>query len=454
MAREFSVIYVRDESAEGGVISHHIATSFLLILLTFWFKICYTICMSKYIHARTCVYNINYHIVLCVKYRRKVLSQKISARLYEILKNVGIEKGFTVVEVRVGEQDHVHCFVSAPPKLSITDIETDKHFIPTPAKYKSKFPFLKEVDSLALVNVQLDLKDAFTQFFKDNKHFGHPDFKSKKKSKKTYTTNCQYNGDSQTVRLLHRGIQLPKLGVVKAKIHRQPMQGWKLKAATISQSKSGKYYCSLLYEFVVDQPKEILPEQDTTIGLDYSSPLFYVDYTGKSPGRPRWFRESEDKLALYQRRLSHMKKGSQNYKRQLHRIQVLHEHIANQRKDFAHQESRRIANAYDAVCVEDINLRGMAKGLKLGKSTNDNGFGMFREFLEYKLHAQGKHLIYLDKWYPSSKTCHYCGYLNSELTLNDREWIWPGCGRKILRDQNAALNIRDAGIIQFYASHV
>lgn len=332
--------------------------------------------------------------------------------------------------------------------------ETDKHFIPTPAKYKSAFPFLKEVDSLALANVQLDLKGAFSQFFKDSKTFGHPDFKSRKKSKKSYTTNCQYNGSNQTIQVVHRGIQLPKLGIVKAKIHRQPMLGWKLKSATVSQSRSGKYYCSLLYEFVVDTPKEVLPRKETAVGLDYSSPLFYVDHNGNSPDKVRWFREAEDKLALYQRRLSRMKEGSKNYKEQLHRIQVLSEHIANQRKDFAHQESRRITNAYTAVCVEDLNLQNMAQTLTLGKSTNDNGFGMFRSFLEYKLQEQGKHLIRLDKWYPSSKTCHHCGYINSDLTLDDREWFCPGCGMTILRDSNAALNIRDAGIDQFYALRV
>lgn len=332
--------------------------------------------------------------------------------------------------------------------------ETDKHFVPTPAKYKPLFPFLKEVDSLALANVQLNLNKSFTQFFKDSKHFGHPDFKSKKKSKKAYTTNCQYNEAAQTIQLMHCGIRLPKLGIVKAKIHRQPMKGWKLKSATIIQSKSGKYYCSLLYEFVVTKSKEILPEKDTTLGLDYSSSLFYVDHNGESPDKIRWFRESENKLALYQRKLSRMKVGSRNYKEQLHRIQVLHEHIANQRKDFAHQESRRITNAYNAVCAEDLDLRVIAKTLSLGKSTNDNGFGMFREFLEYKLHAQGKHLIYLGKWYPSSKTCHNCGYVNSALTLGDREWVCPSCGETIQRDQNAALNIRDAGIAQFYASRV
>lgn len=230
------------------------------------------------------------------------------------------------------------------------------------------------------------------------------------------------------------------------------MLGWKLKAATISQAKTGKYFCSLLYEFWVEPAKEILPDKDTTVGLDYSAPLMYVDHMGQSPDCTRWLRDAEAKLARYQRQLSHMKKDSKNYKMQLRRIQQLNERIANQRKNFAHQESRRIANAYNAVCVEDLDLHALAQSLHLGKSTNDNGFGMLRVFLEYKLNEQGKHLIWLDKWYPSSKTCHHCGFVNSELTLNDRTWICPSCGVTIQRDVNAALNIRDAGIAQFYAS--
>ena len=176
-----------------------------------------------------------------------------------------------------------------------------------------------------------------------------------------------------------------------------------------------------------------------------------MDHENRSPDKPQWFRESEAKLAHEQRLLSHMKYGSKNYIRQLRKIEVLQERIANQRKDFAHKESRRIANAYGAVCVEDLDLQAMAQSLNLGKSTNDNGFGMFREFLKYKLEEQGKHLIKVDKWYPSSKTCHYCGGYYKDLQLGEEEWVCPHCGKHILRNQNAGINIRREGIRQFYA---
>ena len=292
----------------------------------------------------------------------------------------------------------------------------DKHFIPTPAKYKKKRPYLSEVDSLALCNAQLALKKAFKRFFENPGHFGHPKFKTKKKAKKSYTTNCQYHVSGPTVYTAKDAIRLPKLGLVKAKLYRK-----------------------------------VLPTLENSIGLDYSSPLFYVDHENRSPDKPQWFRESEAKLAHEQRLLSHMKYGSKNYIRQLRKIEVLQERTANQRKDFAHKESRRIANAYGAVCVEDLDLQAMAQSLNLGKSTNDNGFGMFREFLKYKLEEQGKHLIKVDKWYPSSKTCHYCGGYYKDLQLGEEEWVCPHCGKHILRNQNAGINIRREGIRQFYA---
>lgn len=328
---------------------------------------------------------------------------------------------------------------------------TDVHFIPTPAKYKSEYPFLREVDSLALANAQQDLKKGFSNFFENPKHFGHPNFKSKKKSKRAYTTNCQYLKSGPTVYTTKGFIRLPKLGMVKATLYRIPPKHWVLKSATISQTKSGKYFCALLYEFETPVQEEVLPTEDNAIGLDYSSPDFYVDDQGYSPEKPRWFRASGKKLAHEQRLLSNMKYGSKNYNKQLHRIQVLQEHIANQRKDFIHKESRRIANAYGAACVEDIDLRGMSQTPNLGKSTMDNGFGMFRTALKYKLEEQGKHLIYIDRWYPSSKTCSFCGGYFGELELGQKEWACPHCGKIVPRNQNAGINIKREGIRQFYA---
>lgn len=152
----------------------------------------------------------------------------------------------------------------------------------------------------------------------------------------------------------------------------------------------------------------------------------------------------EAKLKREQRKLSKRMKGGNNRDKQRQKVAKLHEKVANQRKDFLHKQSRQIANTYDAVVIEDLNMRGMAQGLKLAKSTNDNGFGMLRTFLTYKLREQGKQLVVIDKWYPSSKVCHVCGKINNELTLADREWICT-CGAEHDRDHNAAINIKNEG---------
>lgn len=332
--------------------------------------------------------------------------------------------------------------------------EAGVFFIPTPAKYKNEFPFLKEIDSGALCNAQLDLKEARKRHREDPKNVGVPTLKSKRKSKMSYTTNVHsyVKKDGQlvkTLELTEDAVHLPKVGFVKIKKHRSPGNGWQLKAATVSCTRSGKYFISLLYEFEKDI-HSIKPTKENSLGLDYSSHDFYVDSNGNVANYPRFYRRSEEKLARAQRRLSRMQFGSHHYDKQLYKVRILQEHIANQRKNFCHTVSTAIAKQYDAVFVEDINLRGLAGSLKLGKSTNDNGFGMFRTMLEYKLTSQGKTFAKIDKWYPSSKTCSVCGFIKDDLTLADRVWTCSACGTTHNRDHNAAINIRNVGLLGLY----
>jgi putative transposase len=186
-------------------------------------------------------------------------------------------------------------------------------------------------------------------------------------------------------------------------------------------------------------------DKNKAIGLDYASHSFYVDNQNREADYPKFYRIALDKLAKEQRKLSLMKYSSNNYYKQKLKVAKLHEHIANQRKDFIHKLSTKLANEYDYICVEDINMQNMAQSLKLGKSTNDNGFGMFRVILGYKLSERGKMLVKIDKWFPSSKMCRFCGNINKELTLDDRVWICE-CGAIINRDENAAINIMNVGL--------
>lgn len=303
----------------------------------------------------------------------------------------------------------------------------------TSADYKGEFIWLKEVDSLALANAQINLNTAYNNFFRD-KSIGFPKLKSKHKDRKSYTTNNQ-NGTIRFIDSNH--IRIPKLKDVKIKLHRLVPADCKIKSATISQTPSGKYYISILVEYD-SQIKSVNPSAETVIGLDYSSKVLYVDSFGVSADYPKYYRKMEAKLKKEQHKLSKRMKGGKNRDKQRQKVAKLHEKVANQRKDFLHKQSRQIANAYDAVVIEDLNMRGMAQGLKLAKSTNDNGFGMLRTFLEYKLKEQGKQLVIIDKWYPSSKICHVYGEINNDLTLADRIWTCT-CGIIHDRDVNAAI---------------
>lgn len=318
--------------------------------------------------------------------------------------------------------------------------ETGQKLNNTPAQYKKEFEWLKEVDSLALANAQMNLQTAYNNFFRNPKT-GFPKFKSKKKSKLSYTTNNQSGTISITD---NKHIRLPKLKDVKIKMHREILDTHIIKSATVSKSATGKYYISILVEYECEKPNVIL-DKNKALGLDYASHSFYVDSQNREADYPKFYHIALDKLAKEQRKLSLMKYGSNNYYKQKIVVAKLHERISNQRKDWIHKLSTQLANEYDYVCVEDINMQNMTQSLKLGKSTNDNGFGMFRTILNYKLEDRGKKLIKIDKWFPSSKMCRFCGSINKELTLADRIWTCS-CGQILNRDENAAINILHVGL--------
>ena len=321
----------------------------------------------------------------------------------------------------------------------------------TPAKYKEEYPYLKEVDSLALANKQMDLQAAFRNTFSKSrkKKSGFPKFKSAKHSRKAYTTNNQKG----TVSIIDNSyIKLPKVGKVKAVIHRIPDDSWIIKSATVSQESDGKYYISVLFEFdTVINP--YVADKTNAIGLDYASDGLYVDSNGNAGTNHKYYRESYGELAKAQRRLSRMQGSkkheakSNNYIKQLRKVNKIHRHIVNQRLDNLHKISTEIANQYDVVCVESLNMRSMAnKGFGNGKATLDNGYGMFLSLLEYKLSDRNKYLVRVDKWFPSSQICYRCGTLHPEMKDLAIRTMRCDCGLTISRDQNAAINILNEGL--------
>lgn len=309
----------------------------------------------------------------------------------------------------------------------------------TPAQYKAEFEWLKEIDSLALANAQMNLQTAYNNFFKSPK-IGFPKFKSKKSNRHSYTTN-RVNGN---ICIENSCIKLPKIGLVKLKQHRQIPADYILKSVTVSQTPSGKYYASVLFEYDSQVQGK---EPQSFLGLDFSMHELYRDSNGNEPAYPKYYRQAEKQLVREQRKLSLMQKGSNNRNKQRIKVAKLNEKVANQRKDFLHKQSRQITNAYDCVCIEDLDMKAMSQSLNFGKSVSDNSWGIFTTFLKYKLEEQGKKLVKVGKFFASSQTCSVCGYKNAETkNLTVRAWDCPQCGTHHDRDINAAINIRNEGM--------
>lgn len=306
-------------------------------------------------------------------------------------------------------------------------------------KKTEEYSFLREIDSIALQQSLRHLDTAFRNFF-NQPRTGFPKFKSKKYSKKSYSTVC-VNGN---IVLSGSFLKLPKVGPVKVKQHRTVPDNYKLKSVTVSRNCAGKYFASILFEYENHVQEKGL---EKFLGLDFSMHGLYKDSNGNEPQYPRYYRLSEKKLKREQRKLSHMQKGSKNREKQRIKVARAHEKVANQRRDFLHKQSRQIANAYDCVCIEDLDMKAMAQALNFGKSVSDNGWGMFTTFLKYKLEDQGKRLVKVDRFFASSQICSHCGYVNRETkNLSIRAWDCPNCGTHHDRDINAAINIRNEGM--------
>lgn len=320
--------------------------------------------------------------------------------------------------------------------------ETGKKLHNTPAQYKSEFPWLREVDSLALANAQMNLDKAYNNFWKNRSYFGLPHFKSKRAGHNSYSTNNQKG----SVRIEDGRIKLPRIGWVKIRLHRPLMETSTIKTVTISQTPSGKYYISILVEYE-NQVLPIIPKQ--FLGLDFTMHGLYAASDEEDGTYPEFLHKAEKKLVRAQRKLSRKQNGSRNWEKQRQRLAAIHEKTANKRKDFLHKKSRYLADKYDAIGIEDISVKTMGSRKKkgrfsFGKSVADNGWNIFVNMLAYKLAWQGKQLIKVDKWYPSSQLCHKCGHKNPKTkNLSVREWTCPVCGMHHNRDKNAAINIRE-----------
>ena len=316
---------------------------------------------------------------------------------------------------------------------------------------KKFYPWLAKVDSIALQQSLRHLDTAFNNFFDPKLKAKYPKFKSKNKSRWAYTSvvvngNIHINRKENTV-------TLPKIGDVRIVLSRDIPEGWTLTSVTVSVERDRTVYISCLFDYD-DIPVFFSVDREHSIGFDYKSDGLYEDSDGHVCGSPKYIRKSQEKLAKEQRKLRHKQPGSNNYEKQKVKVAKVHHHIANQRKDFLHKESTKIANSYDIVCIEDLNMKDLSnKGFGNGKATMDNGWGMFVNMLAYKLQERGKILVKVSKWSPSSQLCHVCGYQNPEVKdTRIRYWKCPSCGAEHDRDHNAAINIKTEGLRILYGT--
>ena len=304
---------------------------------------------------------------------------------------------------------------------------------PTPASYKPLFPFLCEADSLALANAKLHLDAAFARFFAGTA--GFPVFKSKRKSRASYTTNNQHG----TIRIEAGKVRLPKVGFIRFTQHRD-FDG-EIRSATVSMTRTGKFFVSLL----VEQGDEPWVPAEHNIGIDLGL-VHFATMTDDTPftekiANPRNLRQAEARLKRAQRALARKKPGSRNREKARLLLAKQYEKVSNRRHDFLHKLSRRIVDENQVVVVETLRPREMMQNRRLAKSIGDAGWGEFVRQLEYKCRFYGRTLIKADPWFASTQVCSACGENGGRKGLHIREWTCGACGAHHDRDVNASLNL-------------
>lgn len=325
------------------------------------------------------------------------------------------------------------------------NLSTLGHFIHHELLKDNNFIWLREQNTKVLKQAVNDMLSAYKNFF--TQHKGFPKFKSKRDNKQS----CRFElgaisrrNDYTTYKLSLANIKNVKFRCNKKYAEYLQRHKANIRQATLSKLPCGEYYLSILVDG--DLTHKGLRDTDNAVGIDLGIKDFVITSEGEVFDNLHFKKSQSNKIKRLQRQLSKKQKGSNNRNKARIRLAKAYKKINDKKQYYLHQVSNTLINENQVICMEDLNVNGMLRNHKLAESIQEMNFGEFRRMLEYKANWYNRKIVYVDRFYPSSKTCHNCGYINKQLKLSDRQWICPVCGEVIDRDYNAALNILDEGL--------
>lgn len=318
------------------------------------------------------------------------------------------------------------------------------HFIHHELLKDDNFVWLREQNTKVLKQALIDMLNAYKNFFK--RHTGYPKFKSKKDNKQS----CRFELGAISKKNIYTDYKLSLANIKNVKFrcskkYAEYLQKHKanIRQATLTKLPCGEYYLSIL---VNGDLTHKVKESHHTIGVDLGIKDFVITSEGEVFENLHFKKNESKKLIRLQKQLSRKQNGSNNRNKARIKLAKAYKRITDKKQYYLHQVSNYLIDENQVICMEDLNVSGMLKNHKLAESIQELKLGEFRRMLEYKANWYGRKLVFVDRFYPSSKTCNHCGYINKKLKLSDRQWVCPDCGEIIERDYNAALNIRDEGI--------
>lgn len=324
------------------------------------------------------------------------------------------------------------------------NLATLSRFIHHELLKNSDFSYLREQNTKVLSQAMRDMLSAYKNFFE--RHTGFPKFKSKHNNKQS----CRFKREAISKRNDYTTYHLSLANIknIKFRCNKKYAQYLQkhhdnIRQATLTKLPCGEYYLSILVDGDLTHK---VKETDAVVGIDLGIKNFVTTSNGEVFDNLHFKKTESKKINKLQRQLSKKQKGSNNRNKARIKLAKLYKKISDRKQYYLHAVSNSLIDENQVICMENLNVKGMLKNHNLAESISEMNFGEFRRMLEYKANWYNRKIVFVDRFYPSSKTCHNCGYINKNLTLSDRKWVCSQCGEVIERDYNAALNILDEGL--------